>query len=169
MDSRDSSASHLHPVEAAALGRTGRVTDIELVVDVDVEVPLVLVVGTVLDAASDSLVLLDGENVTQVEDGLLPVGVLGMRTGGEANGLVACGELDVEPRNQSVDEVAATGSERVRHLEREVGGRDGVKVKGDDWARIGHQRFHLHGVDQGLGESDLLHRAVVEAVNIVPD
>ena len=39
----------LHPVETATPGRASRVTDIETVVDVDVQVPLVLVVGAVLN------------------------------------------------------------------------------------------------------------------------
>jgi len=42
------------------------------------------------------------------------VGVLGVGSGGEADGLVAGGELDVEPRDDGMDEVAAARLELVR-------------------------------------------------------
>lgn len=49
--------------------------------------------------------MLNGENFAEIEDGLLPVCVFGMWTGGESNGFVAAAEINVEPCNYRVDEV----------------------------------------------------------------
>jgi hypothetical protein len=97
------------------------------------------------------------------------VGVLGVRASREVDGLVAGAEVDIEPGDKSVDEVAALGSEGVGNLEGKVGGGDGVKVEGDDGARVSHESLHLDSVDEGLVKSDLLHGAVVKAIDIVPD
>lgn len=160
---------HIHPVEAAALGEACRVLGLESVCDTDVKVTLVLVVGAVLKLAGDLLGLLDGEHITQVEDSLLPVRVLGVGTSGEADRLVAGTEFNVKPGNQGVDEVGTLGSQLVWNTECEVRRGNGVKVKCDDGARVSDQGLHLDSVNQGLGERNLLHRAVVKAVNIVPD
>lgn len=160
---------HLHAVEAAALGGASGILNLKLVGNVDVQVTLVLVVGAVLQDTRDGFTLLDGEDIAQVEDGLLPMCVLGVRAGGEADRLVASAELDIEPRNESVNEVGTVSGKLVRHLEGKVGGSDGVEVESDDLAGLGNQSLHLDGVNQGLGEGNLLHGAVVEAVDVVPD
>src|SRR3954468_19751381 len=105
--------TNLHAVEATTLGSAGDVRSLELVRDANVKVTLVLLVRAVLDPAGNTLLLLNGEDIAQVEHGLLPVSVLGVRTGGEVDGLVAGAELDIEPSDESVDEVAALGSEGV--------------------------------------------------------
>ena len=83
------------------------VVRLELVVDSDVEIAVVLLAGLVLKNTGDSLAFLDGQNVLEVENSLLPVGVLCVGTSRELDRLVAACELDIEPGNQSVDEVAA--------------------------------------------------------------
>lgn len=160
---------HIHPVETAALGIAHRIGDVKFVRDVDVQISLVLVIGAVLEPTGDSLIFLNGEHIAQVENGLFPVSVLGVRASGETNGLVTGAELNVEPSNQCVDEVRTLGSELVGHTEGKVGRGNSVQVEGDDRARVSDQSLHLHGVNQGLGESDLLHRTVVKAIDIVPD
>lgn len=159
----------IHPVEAATLSRAGRVTCVELVRDANIQVTLVLVVRAVFDRATNSLLLLNGENIAQVEDSLLPVGVLGVGASGEVNGLVASAKLDIEPGDKGVDEVGALGSELIGHLEGEVGCGNSVEIECDDGAWVSHKRLHLDGVNEGLVESNLLHRAVVESVDVVPD
>lgn len=166
---RETRHCNLHPVEAAALGEACRVFSLEVVRDIDVKVTLVLVIGTVLKLAGNSLRLLNGENITQVEDSLFPVGVLGVGTSGKADWLVAGAELNVEPGNQGVNEVGALRNQTVRNTECEIGRGNSIQVECDDRARVGDQGLHLHSVDQRLGESDLLHRTVVKAVDIVPD
>ena len=158
-----------HPVEAAALGVTVRIRGLELVGDADVKVALVLVVRLVLENTGNNFLLFDGQNIAKIEDGLLPVGVFGMGTGGEGDGLVACAKFNIEPSDHCVDEVTALGRKRKGYLEDQVGRSDSVKIKGDDGARVGNERLHLDRVDKGFGKGNLLHRAVVESIHIIPD
>lgn len=130
---------------------------------------MVVLVGGAGEHALDLLAGLDGEDVLEVEDGLLPVGVLGVGTGGELDGLVAGGELDVEPRDHGVDVVGAAHGEGEGELEGEVCDGAGVQVDGDDRSGVGDNGLELDGVDEGLGESGVLQRAVVEAPDVVPD
>lgn len=163
-------AAHLaHLVLAVAVGGTALVISRGLVVDRDVEVAAIVLVRLASELALDLLASLDGEDVLEVEDGLLPVGVLGVRTGGEAHRLVAGRELDVEPRDHGVDVVGAAHGEGEGELEREVGDGDSVQVERDDSGRVSDNGLELDSVDEGLGESGVLQRAVVEAPDVVPD
>lgn len=96
-----------HLVLAVALGDTTRVLRVHLVVDLDVEVSSVVLVGLAAEFTLDRLAGLDGKDVGQVEDGLFPVGVLGVWASAESYGLVASGELNVEPGDHGVDVVGA--------------------------------------------------------------
>ena len=92
-----------------------------------------------------------------------------MRTGRESYGLVAGPELDVEPGDQGVNEVAAAHIKGEGGLEGEFFGGDGVEVKSDDSGRIGDYGFHFNSVNQWLSERCSFQRRVVEPVNIVPN
>lgn len=76
---------------------TVEVLSLELVGNLDIQVSPVLGIGLDIKLDGNFLICVDGKDILEVENGLLPVGVLGVRTGGEADGLVACSELDVEP------------------------------------------------------------------------
>lgn len=102
-----------HLVHAGTLGLPVHVVGLELVVNGDVEVTVVLLAGLVLEDTRDGLTLLDGQDVLEVKDRLLPVSVFCVGAGGELDGLVAAGKLDVEPGNQRVDEVATADLELV--------------------------------------------------------
>lgn len=158
-----------HLVLAVASGLAALVLGRGLVSDSNVEIAAVVVVGSAGELALDLLAGLDGEDVLEVEDGLLPVGVLSVRAGGEADRLVAGGELDVEPRDHGVDVVGAAYGEVEGELESEVGDGAGVQVDGDDGRRVGDDGLELDGVDERLGEGAVLERAVVEAPDVVPD
>ena len=158
-----------HAVIARSLGSAVRVIGDEAVRDVNVKVTAVLRVGLDIELALDLLTSLDGQNVLEVEDGLLPVGVLGVGAGGEADGLVAGGEVDVEPGDEGVDEIIALGFQLEVAGEGEVGGGAGVQVKSQDQGRVSDDGLEVDGVDEGLGESSLLQGGVVEAVDVVPD
>lgn len=106
-----------------------RVGALARVLDNDVQVARVARVGRHAHRALDRLALLQRHHVAEVEDGLcgrgeprvspadgkkggtgevqqrrtLPVGVLGMGAGREADGLVACAECAVEPAEERVD------------------------------------------------------------------
>ena len=162
-------SKYLHPVEAAALGSTVRVRGLKLVGDGDVEIALVLVIRLVLQDTRDNFLLLNGKDIAQIEDGLLPVGVLGVGTSREGDRLMACTKFDIEPSDHGVDEVAALRRQRKWNLEDQVGRGNGVKVQGDDGARVCDECLHLDGIDKRLGKGNLLHRAVVEPVHVVPD
>lgn len=160
---------YVHPEEAAVLGVTHRVCGFEFVIDADIEVTLVLVVGLVLNHTGENFSLLHGKDITQIEDSLLPVGVPGMRASGKADGLVACGEVNVEPSNQGVDKVVALGRKREGSLESEVRGLDGVKIEGDDRARVADNSLELDGIDERLCKGNVLHGAVVKSPHVVPN
>ena len=104
------------------MGSTVGVLGFEVVVDLDVQVAAVLFVGAVVERALDLLALLDGQDVLEVEDSLLPVGVLGMGTGREADRLVAGGELDIKPGHEGVDEIVPSALQVERTAEGQVGG-----------------------------------------------
>jgi hypothetical protein len=92
-----------------------------------------------------------------------------VRAGGEADGLVAGGELNVEPRNHGVDVVGTAHGEGEGELEGEVGDGARVEVKSDDRRGVSDNRLELDGVDERLGKGGVLERAVVEAPDVVPD
>ena len=96
-----------HLVLAVAFGDAARVLRVHLVVDLDVEVSSVVLVGLAAESALDGLTGLDGQDVSQVEDGLFPVGVLGVWASAESHGLVAGREFNVEPSDHGVDVVGA--------------------------------------------------------------
>jgi len=158
-----------HAVGALAGAGPGGVVRLELVVDLDVEVAAVLVIGLDEELAGDLLTLLDGEDVLEVEDGLLPVGVLGVGAGREADRLVARGEVDVKPRDQGVDEVVALDRQLERSGKGQVGRGAGVEIEGEDRRRVRNNRLQVDGVDERLGQGRLLEGRVVEAVDVVPD
>jgi hypothetical protein len=158
-----------HLVLALATNGAALVVGLGLVLETNVEVAGVVLVGSAREHALDLLAGLDGEDVLEVEDGLLPVCVLGVGTGGELDGLVAGGELDVEPRDHGVDVVGAAHGEGEGELEGEVRDGAGVEVDGDDGGGVGDDGLELDGVDEGLGEGGVLQRAVVEAPDVVPD
>jgi hypothetical protein len=142
---------------------------VELVVDGDVEITVVLLGGLVLEHTGDGLTLLDGQDVLEVEDGLLPVGVLCVGPSGELDGLVAAGKLDIEPGDQGVDEVVAADLNLVRKLECKICDCALVEVECDDGGGVGDDGLDVNGVDKGLCQGSVLERAVIEAPDVVPD
>lgn len=78
-------------------------------------------------------------------------------------------EVDIEPGDEGVDVVIASCSEAEWDFERQVRSSDGVEVESDDGTRVADQGLELNSIDEGLGESNILHGRIVEAVDIVPD
>lgn len=117
----------------------------------------------------DGLALLDGQDVLEVEDGLLPVGVLCVRAGGEGDRLVAGREFDVEPRDERVHKVVATGVEVEGHAVGQVRRRALVQVEREHAGRVRDHGLHLDRVDERLRQGGLFQRAVVEPVDVIPD
>lgn len=92
-----------------------------------------------------------------------------MWASGETDGLVAGGEVDVEPRDQGVDEVIAGNRELEGDLESQIVCGALVKIEREDSSRFCDSGLDLDSINKGLGESSGLEGGVVEAINIVPD
>jgi len=121
--------SSTHLVLAASLGLSRRIIGGELVRDLDIQITLVLLVGLVLQHTSDLLSLLYRQHFSEIEDGLFPMSIFGVRTGRETDRLVASGEINVKPCNQGVDEIITTAIERKGGGESEIGSGAGIEIK----------------------------------------
>lgn len=106
-----------HLVLAVTVCNTLGIVRLQLVINCNVQITVLDVVGSAFELTLDVLAGFDGENVCEVEDGLLPVRVLGVWASAEAHGLVAGGELDVEPRDQGVHVVGSADRDVVWKLE----------------------------------------------------
>lgn len=170
----------LRPVRISALNNTrylhlvnhlslrGLVT-LHLVVDLDVEITIVAVVGRTRQCALDDVSVRDGQCLWGVEHCLLPVSVLGLWAGAELDGLVASGELDVEPSKEGVDVVVTGSLELEGNLEGEVLLLDGTDVDVLDGTWLRNNSLEVYAVDQWFTESDVLDTRVVKSINVVPD
>jgi len=145
------------------------IVNVELVGDANVEIAVVFLAGFVLELAGDGVTLFDGQDILEIEDSLFPVRVLCVGAGGKANGLVAGGKLNIEPRDDGVNEVVATDLELVGFPESEVGDGAGVEVEGDDGRGVCDDGLDVDGVDERLRHGCRLERGVIETPDIVPD
>jgi hypothetical protein len=140
-----------------------------LVVNRDVQISPVAVIGSATQATGNLLASLDRQHVAEIEDGLLPVGVLCVWACGKSYRLVASRKLNVEPCDEGVDEVVAAHGKVERELECEIIGCASVEVECDDGGGISDNGFELDSVDKWFGECGHLQRRVVEAVDVIPD
>lgn len=92
-----------------------------------------------------------------------------MRTSGEGDWLVACGELHVEPRDEGMYEVVASHGKAVGNVVCKLLLLHGVEVDRVSQAWLGDNSLVLDGVDEWLGKGDLLEWGEIEAVDVVPD
>lgn len=122
-----------------------------------------------MQLALDLLALLDGQRVLEVKHGLLPVRVLGVGPRGEAHGLVAGRELNVEPGDERVHKVVALAPQRKVGAKCQILGLARVKVECQDGGWVGDDGLELDGVDERLREGRLLERRVVKAIDVIPD
>ena len=158
-----------HLVETVPLREACGILSLEPILNLDVEITLVLLIGSVVERALDLLALLDREDVLQVEYRLLPVSVFGVGTSGEADRFVARRKLDVEPGDQGVDEVIAAAGQVEGAAEGQIRRFALVQVKCQDAGGVRDDGLYFDGIDEGLGKSRRLQGGVVEPVNIVPD
>lgn len=96
-----------HLVLAVSVRYSALLLRLKLVVDRDVQVSPVPVVRSACQLARYILASLYGEDIGKVEDSLLPVRVLGVWASAESDGLVAGGELDIEPCDEGVNIVCS--------------------------------------------------------------
>lgn len=158
-----------HLVLGKPLSLSHRIISLDFVGDLDVQITLVLVVWLVVQYALDLLALLHGQNFAEVEDGLLPVGVFCVWAGGEADGFVAGGEVDIEPSDEGVHKIVTANIKGVWYAEGEVGRCASIEVKGDNCGGVGNYGFDFDCVDERFSEGGDFERGVVESVNVIPD
>ena len=158
-----------HLVLTFGLDLSSAIIRLQLVLQPDVQISPIPVVGPARQHTPDALSRLDRQRVLEVENRLLPVRVFCVWTRAEPDRLVAPAELDVEPGDDGVDVVGAAHGQVEGEREGEIGDGHGVEVEGDDGGRVGHDGFDLDCVDEGFGQGGVLERAVVEAPDVVPD
>jgi hypothetical protein len=158
-----------HDIGAFALGTATLLSGLERVLDLNVQISSVSLVGLAEKSAVELLASLDGEVVVKVENGLLPVGVFCVGASRELDRLVAGREFNVEPSDNGVNVVGAADGEGVREVECEILDLAGVEIKGDERNGVGDDSLEVNSVDEGLGEGGALEGGVVEAPDVVPD
>lgn len=99
-----------HLVLARATSAPMRILRLQLVIDLHIQVPPVPLCRLAADMTNNGLPTVNGQDLLKVEHSLLPVGVFGMRTSTEADGLMAGSELYIEPGYKRMDEVIAGNS-----------------------------------------------------------
>jgi len=129
-----------------------RLLRLHLIINRDIQVSSVIHIRPTAELPTDTLTGFGSKYVGEIEDGLLPVRVLGMRARAKPYRLMTGGKLDVEPGYQGVDVVGAPAGEVEGQAEGEVGWGAGVEVEGDDGAGVCDDSFEIDGVDEGFGE-----------------
>ena len=152
-----------------AVSYSALVLGLELVVDGNVQISPVALVWSAAERAGHVLAGLDGQDIGEVEDSLLPVRVLGVGSGAESHGLVAGGKLNVEPGDEGVDVVCPADLKAVREGEVEVVHGAFVEVEGENGRRVCHDGLEFDSVDKRLRQGGELQRSVVESVDVVPN
>lgn len=79
------------------------------------------------------------------------MGILGVRTGGESDVLMASSEVNIEPCDKCVDEVTTPGAQLEGDPEREIGCCAFIQVKGQDGDRVRYGSLNFDRIDQRLG------------------
>lgn len=94
-------ATHSHPVVPLFRCTLGRLPG-RSIIDGDVEVAVVTLVGRNGYRSLDNISLVERDSFPEVEDGLLPVSILGVRASREGERLVRGSEGDIEPAEDGV-------------------------------------------------------------------
>lgn len=109
------------------------------------------------------------QNVLKVEHSLLPVGILGVRARREADRLVACREVDIEPSDKGMDEIVTSAGKFEGNRKSKIVHGAFIQIKGQDSNRVSDSSLDLDIVNERLGKSSLLERGIVESVDIIPN
>mmetsp|Transcript_5695 Transcript_5695/g.14416 ORF Transcript_5695/g.14416 Transcript_5695/m.14416 type:complete len:411 (-) Transcript_5695:111-1343(-) len=139
------------------------------VLDLDVQVARVVVVGPCGDCPAEPLALADSDGLLQVEHRLLPVGRAAAWRGGKAALLVARAKIDVKVDNKRMDVVVAGALELEGRREGAVVLHHLGDVKALELARLGDHLLLLHTVHQRLAHRNLPDARHVKAVHVAPE
>jgi len=140
-------------IQSAHLVFDGVSLAVSLIGDRDVQITVVLRIRCTRQSTPDLLAFGDGDRRWGVEYSLFPVGVSRVGTSRETHVLVCARERNVKPRQEGMDVIIPRGSQLKWCLKREILllGRTDVDVL--EFARIGHCRLELDGVNQGLSQA----------------
>lgn len=114
----------IHFILTAALGSTCFIFCLKGVRDLNVQIPLVFLIRLIVQEPSDTFIFLNCKDFPNIEHSLLPVGVLGVGSSGKSNFFVAGCEIDIEPRDDRVDEIVAFRGEPEGDGEYEISSGD---------------------------------------------
>lgn len=142
---------------------------LELVRNGDIQIPIVLLVWLAADLPLDDLLVLHGQNIINIKNRLLPMGVLGIRSSGEIDRLVTGGEGDVKIHNEGMDVIVRVDLDLEIRGEGQFGLGHSVEVEGLESTRLRNHCSGINNVNQGLSNGDFLDGGHVEAVDIVPE
>lgn len=164
-----SRSAALFLTQAEVLGRVDRAdSTFELVIDRDVEIARVGGVGSDVNVTSDRFAVVDGDSVVEVENGLLPVSVLGVRASGKDDGSMTLGELNVEVSNEGVDVIVSLGYNLKVRCPSQVFNLHSVDIDFHDLARASHDGIGIDCIDEGLQIGLSLNAGHVESIDVVP-
>eukprot|EP00128_Syssomonas_multiformis_P011372 Colp12_sorted_trinity150504_noHs@31065 len=141
---------------------------LEVVTNVEVKVARVDLVGLARELACYRLALANSENILNVEDCLLPVGVGELGTCREIHALVRLGKGDVEIHHPRMNVIIAVGSDLERHFEGKILLLNGQDINVLQGSSSRHNLILFHGVDEGLRDSQVLYDTHVKTINTVP-
>ena len=146
-----------HLVFELAFSHPARIVRLEFVRNSDVQISLFLLIWFTRKISSHLLVLFHCEDFSEVEHSLLPMSVLAMRPSREMNWFMTCGEFNVEPGYECMDEILRLSHfEQKGGLEGEIGRGDSIEVNGEDSRRVSHASLDFHCVDERLGQGCVL-------------
>lgn len=104
---RKKTQPHSHSVFTRSLRKASLIRGFQSVINLDIKISLVGGIRLVGQSSLHRLALLDSQYFSQVEHCLFPMRVFRMWACGEANRLVACCEIDIEPCDEGVDEIVS--------------------------------------------------------------
>ena len=141
---------------------------LELILKGDIEIARVASVGGDGDVTADGLSLIDSDGLVEVENGLLPVSVLRVRTSGEDDGSVALGELNIEISDKSVDVIVSLGHNSEIRGPSQVLNLNSVNINLHDLSSASSDGIGVNSVDQRFQVGLFLDARHVEAIDVVP-
>ena len=87
----------------------------------------------------------------------------------ESDRLVAGGKLDIEPSDESMNEIASSRHHLERCFECEVGRFNGIEIDCHNSSWISNTGLCLHSVDKRFAQGSVFQWREVESIDVVPD
>lgn len=82
---------------------------LESIIYLNIQVAGIALIGSTTESSANLFTGLDGDRLGRIEHSLFPVSVLCMRSSGESHRFMASSESDIEPCNECVNVIIASG------------------------------------------------------------